>query len=76
MHDQLCRIGAEALSHLTDPVCHDAELGAFPSGMHKSDRRRFWIYDVNGTTISDISTESDTGLIGDDAIAAGKFAAW
>jgi hypothetical protein len=43
--------------------------------MHKADRRRFWIHHVNRATISDINAERDTALIGNDAIARGKFAA-
>jgi hypothetical protein len=43
--------------------------------MHKANRRRFWIYDVNRATVSDVNAERDAALIGDDAIARGKFAA-
>jgi hypothetical protein len=43
--------------------------------MHKANRRRCWIYDVNRATVCDVNAERDTALIGDDAIAAGKFAA-
>jgi hypothetical protein len=43
--------------------------------MHKANRRRFWIYDVNCATVSDVNAERDAALIGDNAIARGKFAA-
>ena len=74
LHDYLLGIGAEAIDHLLDRVRDDAELGAFASGMHKADRRRSRIYDVNCATICDVNAERDTALIGDDAVAAGKFA--
>jgi hypothetical protein len=44
--------------------------------MHKANRRGFWVYDVNCATVSDVNAERDAALIGDDAIARGKFAAW
>ena len=68
-------IGAEAFNHLSDRVCDDAKLGAFASGMHKANRRRFWIYDVNCATVRDVNAERDAALIGDNAIARGEFAA-
>ena len=74
LHDHVRGIGAEAFNHLSDRVCDDAKLGAFASGMHKANRRRFWIYDVNCATVSDVNAERDAALIGDNAIAAGKFA--
>jgi len=73
-HDR--RIGAEAFNHLSDRVFDDAELGAFAARMDKANRRGFWIYDVNGATISDINAERDAALVGDDTIASGKFATW
>ena len=75
LDDHIRGIGAEAFNHLSDCVCHDAKLGAFTAGMHKADRRRCWIYDVNCATVSDINAERDTALIGNNAIAARKFAA-
>src|SRR2546430_5244516 len=65
-------IGAEAFDHLSDRVCDDAKFGAFASGMHKANRRRFWIYDVNYATVSDVNAERDAALTGDNAIAAGE----
>ena len=75
LHDHIRGIGAEAFNHLSDRICDDAKLGAFTSGMHKANRRRFWIYNVNRATIRDVNAERDTALIGDNAIARGKFAA-
>jgi hypothetical protein len=74
LHDHLRGIGSEAFNHLSDRVCHDAKLGTFASGMHKASRRRFWIYDVNCATVSDVNAERDAALIGDNAIAPGEFA--
>jgi hypothetical protein len=42
--------------------------------MHQANRRRFRIYDVNCAAVSDINAERDAALIGDNAIAAWKFA--
>ena len=75
LHDYLLGIGAEAIDHLLDRVRDDAELGAFASGMHKADRRRSRIYDVNCATVSDVNAERDATLVREDAVAAGKFAA-
>ena len=75
LHDHVRGIGAEAINHLSDRVCDDAELGAFAPGMHKADRRRFRIYDVNRATVGDVNAERDTALIRDNAVARGKFAA-
>ena len=74
LHDHVRGIGAEAFNHLSDRVCDDAKLGAFASGMHKANRRRFWIYDVNCATVCDVNAERDAALIGDNAIARGEFA--
>src|SRR5258705_9768365 len=74
LHNHARGIGAEAFNHLFDPVCDDAKLGAFASRMHKANRRRFWIYDVNCATVSDVNAERDAALIGDNAIARGEFA--
>ncbi len=76
LDDHVRRIGAEALNHLSDRVCHYAKLGSFAPGMHKANRRRFWIYDVNCATVRDVNAERDAALIGDNAVARGKFAAW
>src|SRR6476646_10380726 len=76
LHDHVRGIGAEAFNHLSDRVCDDAKLGSFASGMHKANRRRFWIYDVNCAAVSDVNAERDAALIGDDSIARGEFAAW
>ena len=76
LHDHVRGIGAEAFNHLSDRVCDDAKFGAFASRMHKANRRRFRIYDVNCATVSDINPERDAALIGDNAIAAGEFATW
>ena len=43
--------------------------------MHQANRRRSWIYDVNCATVCDVNAERDIALIGDNAIARGKFAA-
>jgi hypothetical protein len=75
LHDHVRGMGAEAFNHLSDRICDDAELGSFASGMHKANRRCFWIHDVNCATVGDVNAERDTALIGDDAIATGKFAA-
>src|SRR6266853_1224982 len=45
LHDHLRGIGSEAINHLVNGVCDDAELGAFASGMDKADGRSFCIYD-------------------------------
>ena len=50
-------------------------LGAFASGMRKTDRRRFWIDNVNCAAVGDVNPQRDATLIGDDAVAAGEFAA-
>ena len=76
LHDHVRGIGAEAFNHLSDRVCDDAKLGAFAAGMHKANRRRFWIYNVDRATVCDVNAERDTALIGDNAIARGEFAAW
>ena len=75
LHDHVRRIGSEAINHLPDRVRDDAKLGAFAPGMHKPDRRRFWIDDVNRATVGDVNTKRDAALICDNAVAAGKFAA-
>ena len=75
LHDHVRGIGIEAFNHLSDRICNHAKLGAFASGMHKANRRRFWIYNVNRATIRDVNAQRDTALIGDDAIAGGKLAA-
>jgi hypothetical protein len=66
---------AEAFNYLFDRVCDDAKLGAFASGVHKPDGGCFWIYYVNGATVSDINAECDAALIRDDAITDGEFVA-
>ena len=76
LHEHVRRIGPEAFNHLSDRVCDDAKLGAFASGMHKADRGRFWVYDVNGATVSDVNAERDATLVREDAVAAGKFETW
>jgi hypothetical protein len=76
LHDHVRGIGPEAFNHLSDRVCDDAKLGAFAAGMHKANRRRCWIYDVNCATVCDVNAERDAALIGDNAIASGEFAAW
>src|SRR5262249_7573536 len=75
LHDHVCGIGAEAISHFSDRVCDGAYLGAFASGMHKANRRRFWIHNINGATVGDIDAERDTALIRDKPVAVGDFAA-
>ena len=70
LHDHVCGIGAEAFNHLSDRVCDDAKLGAFAPGMHKADRRRFWVYDVNCATVGDVNAERDAALIGLNATNA------
>ena len=74
LHHHVRRIGPEAFNHLSHRVCDDAKLGAFSSGMHKANRRRFWIYDVNCATVSDVNAKRDATLVRDDAVAAGEFA--
>ena len=75
LHDHVYGIRSEAFNHLSDRVCDHAKLGSFAAGVHKANRRCFWIYDVNGATISDVNAERDTALIGNNAIARGEFAA-
>jgi hypothetical protein len=75
LHNHARWIGAEPFNHLSDRVCYDTKLGAFASGMHKANRRRFWIYDINRATVSDVNAEGDTALIGNYAIARGEFTA-
>ena len=75
LHDHVRGIRAEAFNHFSDRLCDDPELGAFAAGMHKANRRCFWIYDINCATIRDVDTKRDTALMGDNAIATGKFAA-
>jgi hypothetical protein len=43
--------------------------------MHKPDRRCSWIYNVNRAAVGDVNAERDTAFAGDEAIAAGEFAA-
>jgi hypothetical protein len=74
LYDQVRGIGAKVFNHLFDCVCHDAELGAFASGMHEANRGHFWIDNVNSATICDVNAQRDAGLIGDDGVATGKFA--
>ena len=74
LRDHVRRIGPEAFNHLSDRLCDDAKLGAFASGMHKANRRRFRIYDVHGATGSDVNAERDAAVSGEDAIARGEFA--
>jgi hypothetical protein len=75
LHDQIRGLGTEAINHCSDRVWDDTELSAFASGMHKSYGRLLWIENVNSTTVSDVNAQRDTGLIGDDAVAARKVAA-
>ena len=75
LDDHVLGMRAETINHFLDRIRGDAELGAFATGMHKADRRRFWIDDVNRATVCDVNAERDTQLIGDDAVAAGEFAA-
>ena len=75
LYNHVRGIRAEAFNHLSDRVCNDAKLGAFAAGMHKANRGRFWIDDVNCATIGDVNAERDAALIGDNAIARGEFAA-
>ena len=74
LHDHVRGIGTEAFNHLSDRVCDDTKFGSFAPGVHKANCRRFWIYDVNCATVSDVNAERDTALIGDNAIARGEFA--
>src|SRR5262249_13218605 len=60
---------------LPDRVRHDAELRAFATGMHQTDGRCFRIDDVNSAAVRDVNAQHDPALIGDDAVAAGEFAA-
>ena len=76
LHGHVRRFGAEAFTHLSDRVCDETELGAFASGMHEAYRRSFRIYNVSRAAVRDVNTERDAALIGDNAIAAGEFAAW
>jgi hypothetical protein len=43
--------------------------------MNQTERRRFWIDNVNRATIGDINAQHDSTLIGDDAVAGGEFTA-
>ena len=73
LHDHVLGIRFKAFDHLIERICDDAELGAFAAGMDQTDSRRFWIDNVNSTTVSDVNAERDTTLIGDNAVAGGKF---
>jgi len=75
LHGHVRRLGAEAFNHLSDRVCDDTELGAFASGMHQAYRRSFRIYNVKRAAVRDVNAERDAAFIGDNAIAAWKFAA-
>jgi hypothetical protein len=75
LDDYVRGIGAEVFNHLSDCVCNNAELSAFPSRMHKANRRRFWIHDVNCATVGDVDPEGDAAPIRDKPIARGEFAA-
>ena len=75
LHDHVRWIGAEAINHLPDRVGDDTKLGAFATGMHKTDGRRFWIDNVNRATVCDVNAQRDTALIGDNAVAAREFLA-
>ena len=43
--------------------------------MHQADCGRFWIDNVDGAAVGHVNTQSNTALICDKAVAAGKFAA-
>jgi len=73
LHDHARGIGAEAINRFPDRIRDDAELGAFASGVYKTDRRRFWIDNVNSTTVGNVNAQRDAALIRDDAVAPREF---
>ena len=73
LHDHVRGIRSEVINHSRNRVAGDTELSAFASGMHETDSRRFWIDNVNGATVGDVNAQRGPALIGDDAVAAGKF---
>ncbi len=75
LHDHVSGIGAEAINHLRNRIRDNAELGAFAAGMNQTDSRRFWIDNVNSTTVGNVNAKRDAALICDQAVAAGEFAA-
>ena len=76
LHDHVRGLGAEAIDHLLDRIGDDTKLGAFASGVRKSDSQRFWIDDINCAAVGDVNSQSNTALIRDNAVAAGELAAW
>ena len=68
-------IRSEAINHLPDTIGNHAQLSAFATRMHKTNRRRLWIDNVNCTTVGHVNAQCDAALIRDDAVAAGEFSA-
>ena len=75
LHDHVCGIGTEAISHFQNRVRDDAELGTFASGMHKAHRGGFGVDEINCATVGDVNAEGDAPLIRDKTVARGKFEA-
>jgi hypothetical protein len=75
LHDHICGIGTEAISHFQNGVRDDAELGTFASGVHKANRGGFGVDEINCATVGDVNAEGDAPLIRDNAVARGKFEA-
>src|SRR5262249_5720074 len=61
------------VAHLLNRFPSNRELGSFFPGMNETDRRRFWIDNVNGAAISHVDPERDLLLIGDQTIVAGEL---
>src|SRR5438309_9119269 len=59
--------------HLRDGIRDHAKLGAFFSGVHESNRRFFWIDNVNRAAIGDVNAKRHFSLIRDDTVAASEF---
>jgi len=59
--------------HLRDGIRDHAMLSAFFSGVHETNRRFFWIDNVNRATIGDVNAKRDFSLIRDDTVATSEL---
>jgi len=73
LHDQVERSRPEACDHLRDRIRDDTKLGPFAAGMDETDRRRFWIDNINRATIGDMNAEQNFPLIRDKTVAPGEM---